>query len=765
MDLLEQLIQQRDQEEQAARFLVHETYRNRFLTLLRERPRKFLGDVYAEDPEQPGRVQTDEAGEPIPPVRYGPGRTVVCCPEPITFLACFQDCIDDQIASRQVMRELISGARKIPGVEFRRISLDHAPKDGMWFNSTQRGINLRPGMLDGDLEQPRPVPMNDLTVHGLAVGRTGSGKSVFLNNLIFNLLTEYPPWELDLYLADFKKVELSRYMTRYRTPHLKTCAATSEIRYVITMIEHLIACMQARQELLTRLGLQKLSDFRRRYGVVLPRVMLLVDEFQQLFQEATVREGLMIEEMLTSIVKLGRATGFHLLFASQEMSGTLSRKAMANFKIRFALPCESGVSMDVLGNSAASALERGFVLVNTESGKEEQNRRFRVPFIPDDEEAPEGAGESYFYAFLHGLCEEAERFGFQKNKTFYQEDSMVDMEVLEDILEKVKEAKRQELAAHKGRYVDIITLGHGVVYSDRRFDLETFYLERGRNKNILSLCPNVDDLAYVQKLLAVNLKHSVDYDRIQHCYFDFNPLISAKYSIAEDLPDIAVHSNPDLLSFIHTAYARNTAVEEAASEKSVAGFIQFYGRRLIEQLGRREAFQAYQQTMEEIFQGAELEQVPEICRRMLSGKDAQRALDYVQPVYQYYQHVREGKSWSEIFPLVVYWISGFEYIEELPRWFMQAMRNGLSANLLFLVFSASEDIRLAELTARSDYLFLSGNNEKMYARCGVEFTRKSRGSIVIDFKIKSLNTERSFKKFKVQQNRYEVPSLNFDLLL
>ena len=48
--------------------------------------------------------------------------------------------------------------------------------------------------------------MCDDNVHGLIAGRTGSGKSVFINALILSLITEYSPWELNLYLADFKRL-------------------------------------------------------------------------------------------------------------------------------------------------------------------------------------------------------------------------------------------------------------------------------------------------------------------------------------------------------------------------------------------------------------------------------------------------------------------------------------------------------------------------------------------------------------------------------
>lgn len=58
--------------------------------------------------------------------------------------------------------------------------------DGLWFNSTREGINLRPGLEDEEWSNPSSVILGDDAVHALVAGRTGSGKSVFLNSVIFH---------------------------------------------------------------------------------------------------------------------------------------------------------------------------------------------------------------------------------------------------------------------------------------------------------------------------------------------------------------------------------------------------------------------------------------------------------------------------------------------------------------------------------------------------------------------------------------------------
>lgn len=741
MTLLSNVAKAMEEEAIEAKRLRHEKFRRDWFELLNSQSNKFENEIN--------------------PLNYNEGAEAVICPEPITYIKQFDDISDDQQECNHEFLRMIKN--------FERVSLDRKPKDNMWFNSSLKGVNLRPGLLNNEKSNPIAVAMGDYAVHGVVVGRTGSGKSVFLNNLIFNMLSEYPPWELDLHLVDFKKVELSRYMTKYQTSHIKACAATSEIRYVISLIEYIVECMYARQDLFARLGLQKISDFREKYNLVLPRVVLLVDEFQQMFLEATNREGSIIQNLLMSIVKLGRATGFHLIFASQEMSGALTGKALANFKIRFALPCDAEVSTAILGNSAAADLEVGNVYVNTASGNAADNMLFRVPFIADDDKASDLANapkkESYFYSYLEKITEAAKGYEFCKTKKFYQEDSRKDIFALHEILDKITDVRRNIITNSGGRYFELLTLGESVLYKDRKIDLETLFIERGLNKNILVVSPEVDDLAYLQKLFAVNLNMSpseYDGNSYNHIYFSLNKVVANKYNILSDLENASVFESPDNLQDIDFLFKQRKIIEQSLKNSFSAGeFIKTYFTELGKLRGRN-VEEAIKEGLKH-FEDADIDDISGICEKLLSQDGGYAAL--TDPLMYYYRYNAETNDIFELFTPYIVWISGIDTIDTLPRGFTSSLKNGMDVNMLFIIFSTSDDNNLRSVLSLSDYVFVGGNNQKIYERCAVTYTNKSHNSIVIDSRIRSLNTERSFKKYRIKLSESIAPSLNFDEIL
>ncbi len=682
----------------------------------------------------------------------------VCIKEPVEFINLFSSC-NGQDECKALFQQLLDSrdSRVVDQV----IDSSDAT-NGLWFNSTNNGINLRPGLKDEEWSSPTTITLGDDAVHSLIAGRTGSGKSVFLNSIIFSLLAEYSPWELDLYLADFKKVEFSRYLSKCNVPHIKAVAATSEIRYVLSLLNYLASCMVARQNFFALIGQQKLSEVREKYQIVLPRVLLIVDEFQQLFLEATGKEEMQITDLLTSITKLGRATGFHLMFASQEMSGTMSQSAFANFKARFALACDSEVSSRILGNPGASKLDKkGMVLANIGAGKEDTNQLFKVPFV----------SEEYFYTYLQDITDCGAKAKYDSVHKFYQEDSIKSMEELDGVLSAIKDVRNDYLTKNSSLF-DIVTLGEAVVFNYKKYDYETVFLERGVRKNIGIFSPIVDDTVYVCKLLAENFKTSPKADLYKHHIIVRNDLFMKKMNLAEELnvPNSMVYNSIGFLDEIVGLFRRRSreaslisSYQQYASLKEFAyDAFCLRAEHLITELSDEE--KEVLQELSEYYSNKSIEDIPAVQETILDDFDFEKS--YFRIINMLYEKEVNGKSMVDLFDASIFWIIGAEMVGKFPKEMETVLTDAMNYNMLFVLVASNNDFNDFYMCNKAcDYLFVTGNNESYYTKLKLPFTKKSENSISVDFAISSSATQRSFKKFKFDLNEVVVPEIDFDSIL
>jgi ABC-type multidrug transport system fused ATPase/permease subunit len=225
--------------------------------------------------------------------------------------------------------------------------------------------------------------------HALIAGKTGSGKSTLLNVLITNVALWYSPDEVEMYLIDFKRgVEFKAYATHH-LPHARAVAVESDREFGLSVLQRLDAELNRRGELFRRAGVQDLAAYRRESpGKTLPRQLLIVDEFQELFTEddkLSQESALLIDRL----VRQGRAFGIHVVLGSQTIGGTtaLPRTTYGQMAVRVALQCTEADSQLILGdnNSAARLLSRpGEAIYNDAGGLIENNSPFQVSWLDDD---------------------------------------------------------------------------------------------------------------------------------------------------------------------------------------------------------------------------------------------------------------------------------------------------------------------------------------------------------------------------------------------
>lgn len=233
--------------------------------------------------------------------------------------------------------------------------------------------------------------------HVLIVGTTGSGKTNLLHNLIVGLSLIYDPNELELYLVDFKDVGFMPYV-HHKLPHARVIAIQSEREYGLSVLQGLEEEIEQRKRLFKDAGVQDITQFRKvRPQVRMPRVLLVIDEFQELFIR---RDDIATKaaEHLNRFVRTGRGFGIHVILASQTLAGLsslgrptlLDRSTMSQMTVRIAMKNEKADSHLILSeDNTSSALlyqfRPGEAIYNTDSGAESGNSRFQSFWMSDDE--------------------------------------------------------------------------------------------------------------------------------------------------------------------------------------------------------------------------------------------------------------------------------------------------------------------------------------------------------------------------------------------
>ncbi len=275
-------------------------------------------------------------------------------------------------------------ARRVE-VAFERI----APKDSqLWTGDTRGGLDVPLGRAGATKLQHLRLGKGT-SQHVLIAGKTGSGKSTFLHILITNAALHYGPDQLHFYLIDFKKgVEFKTYAT-HALPHARVIAIESDREFGVSVLERLDAILKERGDLFRDVGVQDLAGFRgARPGEPMPRILLVVDEFQEFFVEDD-KHSQTAALMLDRLVRQGRAFGIHVLLGSQTLGGaySLARSTLGQMAVRIALQCSESDAHLILSedNTAARLLTRpGEAIYNDANGLVEGNHPFQIAWLEDE---------------------------------------------------------------------------------------------------------------------------------------------------------------------------------------------------------------------------------------------------------------------------------------------------------------------------------------------------------------------------------------------
>jgi DNA segregation ATPase FtsK/SpoIIIE, S-DNA-T family len=252
----------------------------------------------------------------------------------------------------------------------------------------------------------------------LVVGLPRSGKSTALHAAIVSLSMLYAPEELELYLIDSKHgVEFKVYD---RLPHARLVSINSEREFSVSVLQSLDGEIRRRAELMKQrtAGKANITEYRAATGEQLPRIVLFMDEFHEVFEEddAVGQEAF---QAFSNIVRQGPFAGVHVVVSSQTLSSmpAMDRGTLSLLPMRVAFMCNEADADLVMGdtNREVKALsQQGEGIFNPARGDPSHNKLFRGLYVAPDERD----------ALLGALAAKADAAGFKRRPRVFDGDTL-----------------------------------------------------------------------------------------------------------------------------------------------------------------------------------------------------------------------------------------------------------------------------------------------------------------------------------------------------
>jgi S-DNA-T family DNA segregation ATPase FtsK/SpoIIIE len=217
--------------------------------------------------------------------------------------------------------------------------------------------------------------------HLLIAGTTGSGKSVCVNAVIISLILQNSPDVVKFIMVDPKRVELTGYNG---IPHL-VAPVVVELERVVGVLKWVTREMDERYKRFSNAGARNIVDYNNHLpegSELMPYIVVIIDELADLMMLAPDET----ERTITRIAALARATGIHLVIATQRPSvDVVTGLIKANFPARIAFAVASGIDSRVILDQpgAEKLLGRGDMLYM--SGDSPAPLRLQGVYVSDAE--------------------------------------------------------------------------------------------------------------------------------------------------------------------------------------------------------------------------------------------------------------------------------------------------------------------------------------------------------------------------------------------
>jgi DNA segregation ATPase FtsK/SpoIIIE, S-DNA-T family len=249
----------------------------------------------------------------------------------------------------------------IPGEPFVGIEIPNSAFDLVTLKEVLASPNFEDASLQSKLAfalgqdvagQPFSADLSKMP-HVLISGATGSGKSVCVNAIVCSLLMRATPTEVKLIMIDPKRVEMAQYKG---IPHLLTEVIVDTDK-AVNALKWTVGTMESRYHEFAQRGVRNINSYNEALRAGEPRmpyIVVIIDELADLMMVSAYE----VEATITRIAQLARATGIHLVIATQRPSvQVITGLIKANIPSRIAFAMTSGVdSRTILDTTGAEDL-------------------------------------------------------------------------------------------------------------------------------------------------------------------------------------------------------------------------------------------------------------------------------------------------------------------------------------------------------------------------------------------------------------------------
>jgi S-DNA-T family DNA segregation ATPase FtsK/SpoIIIE len=288
------------------------------------------------------------------------------------------------LAASPIRIEAPVPGRPVVGLEVPNEKVSVVSLRGVMESAEFRNVDSNLAIALGEDVSGHPAAIDlALMPHLLIAGATGSGKSVCMNAIICCLLFNNTPAELKMLMVDPKMVELVAYNG---VPHL-VAPVVVDLEQVVGALAWITRQMDQRYKLFHQTGVRNLEEYnrkmlRRKDQDPLPALVVLIDELADMMMVSPDE----VERHICRLAQMGRATGIHLVIATQRPSvDVVTGLIKANFpaRISFAVTSQTDSRVVLDQGGAESLLGRGDMLFM--SPQQAATIRLQGCFVSDQE--------------------------------------------------------------------------------------------------------------------------------------------------------------------------------------------------------------------------------------------------------------------------------------------------------------------------------------------------------------------------------------------